>query len=715
MQMRITGLLLAAFACCACPVFAQQASEPTIVWTEVPTVDMEDPTLQRGIVYGPDGEPLAGAKIFAASTIELFEIRDAVNVSKADLGDVRAVTDDKGRFEFQTPDLTWSPAPGQRKRWEALLVAIKDGLAPGWIRTFGHDRGLRSHWHPKSTKKVAIHLRKPASLRGRFTDTDGNPVAGANVTLRQLMIPREYDLTTHIEKEELKRPGLFSSISYQDQFYRASLMPNLRTETKTDKDGWFSLDGLPEDYIASIKIVHPEFRTTEFRAAVHDAKTLYTKPIPEGRNLSLAGSGFTFPLQRGIKLSGHVRIASLTSNKAVAGATVAMANHNAKFGWSGQSFKTDDEGRFQLTGLSKRGREYTVAVVGSYDAPVVSKRFDVFEGTEATLEVDQAVPYELKLTDSDGKPVDREVVSTVVQSEPGTVLHGASSVFNFAERIAPGVYRGILPAGPGAVMVKRGSRRDRPVMVDPKAFFEPGRNDWTLTEQRHAYGDQWRIARPSVIRHPRLSAGTNWSESQLNLAAVVLVRAKLDEGPLQLAASIQQDDPPNVELVDSSGNPVNDVKVTRQLKRYDAQKMPSKFPLYGLHPDRAEFIQFDQEDRGLIGFVRATLTDQTIRVEMKPAAKLIGRFVGKDGKPTKYFGMVFQGAVPPETFIGNRTWSKKSGRGKFETQIPPGVQYSGKVARKPHHWTTRPNLGPAFEPFTPKPGETVDLGDIVVP
>lgn len=699
-----------------------QQKSAKIAWTAVPTVDKEDPTLQRGIVYGPDGRPLSGAKIYAASSIELFEIRSANAVTSADLGDVRAETDGLGRFEFHTPDLTWSPAPGKQKRWEALLVATHDGLAPGWTKTWGEDRGLRSHWHPHISKKVEIHLGLPRPLTGRFIDPDRNPVVDAKVKLTAVMLPYNGNIEQHIER--LKTPRMFATVDYQETFYRPWLIPGLTTETTTGGDGRFELPGLVQDQIVRIEVSHPKMRTAKLYAAVRDMESILRTPNEFDKFPApiLLGSGFEQRLSEGVTLRGMVRLSIGIGGRRssmVAGATVALANHNARDGMTGQRFTTDEEGRFEITGLGPDYNDpgYQIAVVGSFNAPIESQRFTLVPYRENRVDVGRAVPYRLKLTEADGQPIDRDVYSIAVQRFPDQTRHGVTYRFDDAVKVAPGVYEGIVPRGPGAVIVKRGSRRDRPAFVDPKAFFEPGRTDWTAAEARYAYGDQWQITPPGIIRTAALTPVRNSPLSQLNMAAVVLTNGGGRDETLELAAQVIKDDPPKVTLVDKSGNPVEGIRVKRQLEKYNGKDMPSTFPLYGLHPERAEMILFYHDKRGLIGFLRAKLTDKPLQVVMKRAAILAGSFVTKYGEPSFDFGAIVEGAVLPRTHLGNFTRNSDSARkGRFALAVPPDATYSGELMRKTHNsWYPRPTLGKAFGPVTPAPGKVIELGEIVVP
>jgi hypothetical protein len=251
------------------------ASQSKIDWTGIPKVDLENAALHRGVVLGPDGKPLAGASVYAASTIELLEMADGDAVSVKDLGPVRAVTDDEGRFQFKAEDLTWVTTAGERKRWEALLIATKEGVAPGWLKTWGADRSFREHWHPGQTLEVAIRTRPPATLSGQLLLQGGAPLLGAQVRLTGLMAPVEYDLEKHVPKEEVNELGLFQGIDYEEALYRPQLLPDLNTTATTDEHGRFELPGLPEGFIANIEATHPEAQTTNLRVAIRAIEPVY--------------------------------------------------------------------------------------------------------------------------------------------------------------------------------------------------------------------------------------------------------------------------------------------------------------------------------------------------------------------------------------------------------------------------------------------------------
>lgn len=694
-------------------------STEQITWTDIPTVDLDNPALHRGVVLGPDDKPLAGASVYAASSIKLLELAQADKVGPNDLGPVRAVTDAEGRFQFTADDLSWVTPAGVRKRWETLLVATKGGLAPGWLKTWGEDRSFRSHWNPGKGVEVAVRMRPTATLTGKLSLEGGGPLAGAKVRLTGLMAPRYYDLDRHIPKEEVNAQGLFQGTDYAETLYRPSVILGLRTDATADAEGRFELPGLPEGYIAAIEATHPEAVTTTLNVAIRAIEPVYRKAFL-GQNEptpSLYGSGFSAELAKGAVLRGQVVFGFLPSGPAP-GVTVALANHNSPTGIDGQEFKTDAEGRFEMTGLPSLPAGYDLAFVGSFEAPFGGRRQRVVAGQDARVELQRAIPYRLKLTDPSGKPVDRTVYSIEVQSTVGGSRQDVKRHFDNPRRVGPGLYEGIVPVGPAAVLVERGAKTDRPAAVHPKEFFAPGRTDWTLEEERYAYGDEWQITQPAIL-NSNLAVGRNWQHDQLNLAATVFTNTLETDQVLELSATVESDPPVTVTLVDDTGEPVEGASVERQLKRYNGEGLPSTFSVYGLHPQRAEFMRFEHRERKLIGTLTTTWREGPISIVMRPAATLFGRFTKKSGKPDSDFGARVHGAgVMPDTFVAGRAWQPTEKRGErageFRLVVPPDLELQGDFVRK-NDWIIRPTVGVAFGPITPAPGATIELGDLVVP
>ena len=697
-------------------------------------------------MLGPDGKPLEGAAVYAVPAVGLSNfdrgLRERLNVK--DLGSPRAVTDKEGRFEFIANDLTFVTYAGKRARVETLLVTTKDGLAPGWFTAWGQVLPYYAYYiDPKQDDEILIRTRPAATLAGRLEFDADRPIVGARVEVVDLYAPHDYDLDQHLEQQERIPHTVYDGIKYSAGLNWPRIL-GPATETTTDAQGRFELSGLPEGFIAAVEVTHPEAVTTKLRVAIRAIEPIREDPSLVPGPLTLYGSPFTARLTKGIAISGRVVRPhdALTPAVGIAGVTVAARNPNAGSpgfpdGYWKQRFFTDADGNFTVSGISDRADGYELGFLGSFAAPFYARRWHFpqdkpvppgyvpINKQKVDVELRPAVRYRLRLTDPAGQPVDRRVYSTFVQREPGEMRGGVLDCFNHPERVAPGVYEGIVPTEPAVVMVFREFMTDRPAAVDPKAFFAPGRTDWTPEEERYAYGDAWRIALPGIAVCDACNPNLNYTKGQRFFSAAVLTDAKPTDEVLELQATVYSDPPVTVTLVDEAGQAVERAIIERQIREYYSDvlpedirnELPATFSVYGLHPERAESLTFRQQSRGLVGTLTTKWTDEPLRVVMRPElkAKLAGRLVDKSGKLSEDIGirLKFEGAK-------ERDWTANGWNGSqrtpFNVTVPPGVEIEGQFVRLRKSWQTMsPSLGTAFGPLTVKAGETVDLGDITVP
>src|SRR5262249_34150009 len=158
-------------------------------------------------------------------------------------------------------------------------------------------------------------------------------------------------------------------------------------------------------------------------------------------------------------------------------------------------------------------------------------------------------------------------------------------------------YEGFVVPGPGAVLVETPPESGYlTAHVDPKAFFAPGRTEWTRQEKITTYGNQDTLSVPGA-----------WI-NQHDYTAIVLLNPSPESEPLELSAIVTKDNPQRIVLVDPEGQPVVGAEtqgMTFHPWDWEPALRASSIPLAGLTPGRARRITFVKPDRGLIGVLLA--------------------------------------------------------------------------------------------------------------
>ncbi len=351
-----------------------------------------------------------------------------------------------------------------------------------------------------------------------------------------------------------------------------------------------------------------------------EAADVHVRPGGASEDLVTYGATFTLALKLGRTVTGLVR--DKTSGAPLADVWVSPGIEAITALETGRyPNPTDAQGRFALAGLSAGlmelhyaemtaagwRSERVVSAVPKPGQPYFLARGRVNDAGEAVVDCPRGIPFRLTLRDEAGRPVEAQVTYSAIAPNPffrKVVEYAqaeAGSPLSWAARQADGSYLGVALPGPGAVLAETPRKAGyRPAHVDPKAFFAPGKTDWTPQEQITTYGT-----------HDMLSVATFYGGAGLyqgDYAAIVLVNPAEGAGPLQLAATVVPDKPRQVTLLDPEGRPVVGAKTTGLTYPpwyYEPPLRAATFPVAGLHPDRARRITFVKEDRKLIGFLLA--------------------------------------------------------------------------------------------------------------
>jgi RNA polymerase sigma factor (sigma-70 family) len=688
--------------------------------------DPDDPKTAdvfSGTVLDIGGEPIAG--------VELHIVPESPTPTGP--GAVRAVTADDGRFRFSAKDLTFTSLDGLPARRPGLLIASKPGYGPDWVRTWGETGASSvSHTDPKKEAEWTLTLaRDDVPIRGRLLGPDGKPLAGASVTLAGLLVPWKKDLDAHLKKVTAPDSAVMM-IDHDRSTDAPGVLPGLAHRVVTDADGRFRLGGLGRERLARLEIRAPGVVDTTIDVMTRDAPDVSGRLDGMAQDRVIHGADFTLSLKPGRTVTGMVRDRATGEPlpdvwvgpgvDSILGLTTGRYPH-----------ATDAQGRFAIGGISPAMKEMSywenagsndppprpsVLAVPKPGQPYFLARSYVSEAGEAIVECPRGIPFRLSLRDEAGRPVEAEVTYSAIQ--PNSYFHEsiqyvlvqAGSPLSRAARQPDGSYLGVALPGPGVVLAKTPREAGhRPDHVDPKAFFAPGRTDWTAQDLITTYGN-----------HDTLSVETFYGgawEDQHDFAAIVLINPAEDLKRLELSATVFPDRPRAVTLLDPEGKPVvgaQTIGLTYHPWDREPKLRAATIPIKGLHPGRARRITFLHEDRKLIGFLLARGDgDAPYTVRMQPWATVIGRIVDEEGRPPGAAGNSFTlttGTIrafaahdDPAVGIIRDTATEVQGRFRLE-RLVPGQSHDAEI------YSEYRFRGMAFRGLKLAPGEVRDLGDI---
>jgi hypothetical protein len=656
-----------------------------------------------------EGKPLDGVKIYIKPR----------NPAPTHPGEVRAVTAAGGRFRFSAKDLTFTSLDGLPARRSGLLIAAAEGYGPDWMQTWGETgSSFVSHWDPVKGAELTLTLaRDDVPIRGRLLGPEGRPLAGAAVRLTGLYVPWKKDLNAHLERQKARQP-LFSGPNYDRRLETPAVLPGVTTEAVIDADGRFRLEGLGRERLAHLRIRGPGIVDTNITVMTREAPDIHVRPRGMSEDLVTYGADFTLALKPGRTATGVVRDKATGTPLADVWVGSGM---DAISGLSTGRYPnvTDAHGRFTITGIWPGLKKLQVLAVPKPGQPHFLATALVNDAGEAVVDCPRGIPFGLVLRDEAGRPVEAEVTYSAIAPNPsfGRVIQyiqvQAGSPLSRAARQADGSYLGAALPGPGVVPAETPRKAGyRPAHVDPKAFFAPGKADWTAQDLITTYGN-----------HDTLSVATFYGGAWLDqheYAAIVLINPTQDAKPLELAATVVPDRPRPVTVLDPEGRPVVGVQTTG-LTYHPWDREPklraATVPITGLHPDRARRITFVKEDRKLIGFLLARGDgDAPYTVRMRPWGTVTGRVVNEQGQPqpqaTLSAGTIREFAAHDDPTAGIFPIVTTDEHGRFRAErLVPGQSYSANiyVGVAPG----RPG-GIAFEGLKVAPGKVRDLGDLRV-
>jgi RNA polymerase sigma factor (sigma-70 family) len=628
-----------------------------------------------GRVVGPDGKPVAGAKLFLC---------DAAGKSAAP----QPAADGDGRFHFALPAGT---GPGLRG-----LLATADGLGLDWAflqpGAIGHE--------------LTLHLPADVPIAGKVVTTEGKPVAGAAVRIVELSTTASGTLDEFLKQwaadRERKPTGPAFHLLTEKRLGSPAALRQLASAT-TGPDGTFRLTGIGRDRGLMLGIRGPGITDQYLRVV--------TRPgfvAGPGGQVALQGPEPTVVVAPGKSIRGTLRDAR--TKQPLAGVRVLVYTPDRPIDWWWQPVKTvtDAQGRYRLDGLAKARQ-----IIAFDPGPGATHmhRFDEVADTAGfapivhDAELYRGVVVSGRVTDrSTGRPVRARIVYCPLlnngnySTTPGYAVPRTRLTLWVDSREmdtgADGRYRLTALPGPGALFVRATEGRFMPPTV-PKKDRDPA------------------IYHAEAQTFLTLGMGDIFPMSHIH--AYRLIRPAADATELTADVALDPGVRRRGRLLDVDGREVAGARAIN-LAPPSAWKVVlpgAEFTAEALNPAKPRRLLFWHEKRKLAGTVVLRGDEpEPVTVTLRPLGTITGRAVRKNGEPLVGYSVeysawpVLEWPGQSKDFERRPILTDKEGRFRV-LDLPAGVPLRLSVINRKSRYGVVQRTDIVLEP-----GKTRDLGTL---
>jgi Carboxypeptidase regulatory-like domain len=628
-----------------------------------------------GHVLDAKGQPVPGAAVAAFARIVRLGLRYSDAMTPIPIGN--AIADESGHYRIDAPRTSAS-------RHEFFgVVAVAPGHGAGWVM-LEPDVDLPS---------AEIKLQQERVVHGRLFDLQGRPAPGVTLSVASLRGTSPPAPT---------RTGRrFDGVAFS--FTKINDLPGWLKPMTTDAEGRYTLRGLGKEQSAVLIVYHPRFALQRVQVeanAVSESKPLTAALAPAqiitGR-VTYADTGKGVP---------HARLDMLASQGRIA---------------IPADFETDADGRFRIN-PPPADRSYNIGAYPPEGEPylIARKRLEWPKGAlEQSLDI--VLPRGILIhgnvtEEGSGKPVVGASVAFVRRADQQDPTGNA----RYATTAADGSFRiGAAPT-PGLLLVRAAyddyvPREFGMRMLD---FGEPGgprvyAHAFRSLDLKLGVADQ-RV--DLMLRHGATVTGhLVGPDSQPVVDALVFCRAILDT---QRSA------------------------YRGWTGRFHRKVQNGQFQISGLDPDTEATLYFMDPKRKLavavaVGVSTRSATSEPVSVRLEACGAAEATIVDAGGKPVvgtlpqKTVAMV---VTPGPTYIARTSLGGKLAADDADVCEMDTVNYRAELVTDAHgklklpalipganyrfvDWSTavRGEAGPKVrKEFSVKPGETLDLGDLVI-
>jgi RNA polymerase sigma factor (sigma-70 family) len=552
----------------------------------------------QGVVLGPDGKPKTGAKL-----VHLHNDRktEPLGTTAAD-----------GRFSV--------PVPNKAKG--GFLLAQADGAGIDFLDMTTLKPG----------KPVELRLVNEQEIRGRVVNTEGKPVAGVSVVVKNLGVYPNNSMDSFLVT--WKKRHFMSGIPGGDKSIWGGLESAFAA--KTDAEGRFVLRGLGSERLVTLSLggagiaEREEWIVTRkgFDPKPYNQATLDN--IPKGmehfsNHYLLHGPDVAVVAEAEKPIVGIVKDAD--TGKGRPGVVVKLTRKDqSELQRVIVEARTDAQGHYELHGAQKAKR-YMVEVAEDYDkgylpCQVWAADTPGYQPVTADITVKKGVVITGKVIDKGtGKPMRGFAMTAVLQNNPFVKDYptfGESAWFHMPDTDGNGTFRVVTIPGPVLLM--------------------GGTHDW---ESRAKYKapkpdpkyPQYFLNKPGITAY--YGPGGGMSPLQGNFCKVLEIKPNVQTVEQDIV--LERASALSVHIQDADGKPLKDVWVAGSGEEDwhpPAKCADGTCSAYELEPGKPRLMVFYEPKRKLTGSITFKGDEkEAVVVKLGPAGAIKGRLVDADGKP----------------------------------------------------------------------------------
>lgn len=680
-----------------------------------------------GLVLGPDGQPVEGARVVA---LREYLANTSWKKSYEELSETLSGED--GSYAIQVPQLSERFSDGSNLEVQSTHVLVSK---PG----FGPDQRLVAEAGATDLKLA----KAEKAIEGQVVDLEGYPMPGIKVRVTEIRVASS-PLDAWLE-QAAKNPATYSDemrmgamgsadmpkLAVFPQDHTIAAMDSLTFPVvETESNGAFKVTGIGDEREVTLRLDGDAISSTLLKAVTREMPAV-NMPMygnPTYRVGKTFGAKFVVSAEPAQIIRG--RITDRESHEPIVGATVRLVSYADNF-WALGDFlttRTDERGEYVLAGVpkaSENSRGVRIGVMPPQDMPYFD--FDEVLPKVASLET---IEFDIQLTRGiwiEGQAIDGtsgQPIRGTAAYYPSLENEHAKSHEAFDRRMHTVGYgdgratdqqgRFRIPALPGAGAVR--------FVAEAADKYELEGPSWGSKEQ----------------------AGDPWKLYHIMMPGNAMVRVELPIDPKVARVDIALSPSPvkRFRVVDQTGNPITGYEVGGQFPT-ERPTISGRGAQYWGEPQDESTIDVvlgddEKNDRPLMFFHRerelAALIDAKawqldesgiVTVTLLPCAKLIGQLIFPDGMDSAGHLVAGYGAIeeigyntffggdgkaltsPPRKHLkyqlGNKTSYEKDG--SFSLIIPASkntsVYYGGGSIETA-----------ILDGVTLTPGQVLDLGKI---